>query len=216
MKILVNSGGVAMTNCILVADENAREAVMVDAPDHTAGCLLDKAAAMGWRVSALWITHGHFDHFADHQAWRDRSPGGRALIHSLDAPQALHPDLQTRMFGLPFDIPPLKPDDFVTDDQDLLIGAISAKVLHTPGHSPGHVCYYFPDENLLLGGDLIIGGSVGRTDLPGSNPDDLRKSIQRVMSLPGKTRLIGGHGAATTLAEEQESNPYVRLALGLS
>jgi hydroxyacylglutathione hydrolase len=215
MKVLVNTGGVAGTNSVLVADETARKAVLFDAPDHTVTPLLDQAAANGWDVSGLWLTHGHFDHFADHQAWRDRFPNGRVLIHKLDEAKALRPDLQTRMFGLPFEIPPVKVDDYAEDGQELQIGSIVVQVIHTPGHSPGHVCYYIPAENLLVGGDLIIGGSVGRTDLPDSKPGDLKRSIQRVMQLPPETRLIGGHGEISTLSDEKEYNPYVRLALGL-
>jgi glyoxylase-like metal-dependent hydrolase (beta-lactamase superfamily II) len=215
MKVLVHSGGVAMTNAILVADETSREAVLFDAPDHTAAGILDEAANKGWNVPGLWLTHGHFDHFADHPTWRKRFPKGKSRIHSLEAPKVLHPQLQTRLFGLPFDIPPLQADSFVTDGEELQIGSIQVKVLHTPGHSAGHVCYYIPTEKLLIGGDLIIGGSVGRTDLPDSNPADLQKSLQRVMSLPDDTTLIGGHGPATTLGEERETNPFVRMALGL-
>lgn len=203
-----------MTNCVLVADEAAREAVLFDAPDHTVKPLLDKANSQGWNVSGLWLTHGHFDHFADHQVWRENCPGGRALIHELDAAKALHPEVQTRMFGLPFQIPPFQPDGHVIDQQELRIGAIQVRVLHTPGHAPGHVCYYLPQEKLLIGGDLIIGGSVGRTDLPDSVPADLYRSIQKVMQLPPETKLIGGHGDITTLGEEKETNPFVRMALG--
>jgi hydroxyacylglutathione hydrolase len=215
MKVLLNSGGLAMTNCILVVDEAAKEAVLFDAPDHTTQRLLDQAVPKGWNVAGLWLTHGHFDHFADHQVWRERFPNGRALIHELDAPKTLRPDVQTRMFGLPFTIPPFKPDAFVKDNEELVIGSVRVQVLHTPGHSPGHVCYYLPEEKLLIGGDLIIGGSVGRTDLPDSVPADLQRSVQRVMLLPGDTQLIGGHGEPTTLAEERENNPFVRFALGL-
>jgi hydroxyacylglutathione hydrolase len=215
MKVLINSGGFAMTNAILVADEASGKAVLFDAPDHTITPLLDKAVANGWDVAGLWLTHGHFDHFADHQVWRERFPGGRSLIHSLDADKALRPDIQTGIFGLSFDIPPFKPHDFVEDGQELRIGSISVKVIHTPGHSPGHVCYHLPDEKLLIGGDLIIGGSVGRTDLPGSRPADLRSSIRRIMALPAETRLLGGHGEPSTLADEKANNPFVRLALEL-
>jgi len=131
----------------------------------------------------------------------------------LEEPKAQHPDLQTRMFGLPFSIPPLKADGHVTDNQQLKIGSIEVTVIHTPGHAPGHVVYYLPKEQVLVGGDLIIGGSVGRTDLPDSNHRQLEASIRRVMELPGATKLLGGHGEPTTLAEERQNNPYVQEAL---
>jgi len=203
-----------MTNCFLIADEAAKQAVLFDAPDHTAAPLLKEAAARGWELTGLWLTHGHFDHFADHAVVRQKCPGAKILLHELDASKAQHPEVQTRLFQLPFEIPPVKADAHVTDNQKLKIGSLEVVVLHTPGHSPGHVVYYFPGENLMVGGDLIIGGSIGRTDLPDSDPRQMEASIRRVMGLPGTTRLLGGHGRATTLLEERQTNPFVQEVLG--
>lgn len=213
--MLMNTGGVASTNCFLIADEIARQAVMFDAPDHTTQPLLDEAAKRGWDLVGLWLTHGHFDHFADHAVVRRKFPHARIIIHAADAPKAANPDMQTRMFGLPLAIPPLHPDANVIDNQKLQLGNLEVVVIHTPGHSPGHVAYHFPKDELLVGGDLIIGGSVGRTDLPDSNPSQLQASIRRIMQLPPATRLLGGHGPLTTLADERANNPWVREALRL-
>lgn len=213
MLVLTNTGGVAMTNSFLIADGATRQAVIFDAPDHTTGALLDQVDQRGLEVVGLWLTHGHFDHFADHEFVRRRVPRVKILIHALDEPKARHPEVQTRMFGLPFEIPPLRADAHVTDNQKLQLGSLEVVVLHTPGHSPGHVAYYFPGEKVLVGGDLIIGGSVGRTDLPDSRHEDLEASIRRVMALPPETRLLGGHGPATTLAQERRKNHFVRQAL---
>jgi glyoxylase-like metal-dependent hydrolase (beta-lactamase superfamily II) len=172
--------------------------------------LLDETAKRGWNLVGLWLTHGHFDHFADHALVRKRFPSARILIHVLDEPKASNPEVQTRMFQLPFVIPPLKADGNVSDNESLRLGSLEVKVLHTPGHSPGHVCYHFPGQQILVGGDLIIGGSVGRTDLPDSRPADLETSIRRVMQLPDATKLLGGHGPVTTLGEERQRNSYVR------
>ena len=216
MIVLTNTGGVAMTNCFLIADESAKKAVLFDAPDHTAEPLLDEVVKRGWDLIGLWLTHGHFDHFADHGVVRKRFPTAQILIHKLEEPKVRQPDLQTRMFGLPFDIPPLKPDAYVEDNQKLRIGNLDLVVILTPGHAPGHVAYHFPKEQLLVGGDLIIGGSVGRTDLPDSDHSQLEASIRRIMTLPDATRLLGGHGDATTLGQERNQNCFVREALGLS
>jgi len=213
MIVLMNTGGVAMTNCFLVADETTQKAVLFDAPDHTVGPLLDEAARRGWDLAGLWLTHGHFDHFADHAEVRKRFPKAQILIHQLDAAKAGNPVQQTRMFGLPFVIPPVDADAFVTDNQVLRLGSLEVRVIHTPGHAPGHVCYYLPAEKTLIGGDLIIGGSVGRTDLPDSDHAALEASIRRVMKLPGDTRLLGGHGPASTLDEERRNNPFVQASL---
>lgn len=215
MIVLTNTGGVAVTNCFLIAEESAKVAVLFDAPDHTTEPLLDEVAKRGWELAGLWLTHGHFDHFADHAAVRKRFSSAKALIHRLEDPKVRQPDLQTRVFGLPFAIPPLKADGYVEDNQRLQIGNLEVIVLHTPGHAPGHVAYHFPKEQVLVGGDLIIGGSVGRTDLPDSDHEQLETSIRRVMALPDATRLLGGHGEATTLGQERNENWFVRQALGL-
>ncbi len=119
-------------------------------------------------------------------------------------------ELQTRLFGLPFTIPPCRPGLRLTGGQRLQLGSLEVVVIHTPGHSPGHVVYHFPKENLLIGGDLIIGGSIGRTDLPDSDPVEMQASLRKVMALPDQTRLLGGHGPPTTLGEERRTNPFLR------
>jgi hydroxyacylglutathione hydrolase len=210
LTTLTNTGGVAMTNCFLIADEEAREAVLFDAPDHTVEPLLLEAAKRKWNVVGLWLTHGHFDHFADHALVRKHFPKAKILLHELEAAKTGHPELQTRAFQLPFTIPPLTADAHIVDQQRLKFGSTEVRVLHTPGHAPGHVAFHFPEQGLLVGGDLIIGGSVGRTDLPDSNHHDLEASVRRVMQLPDTTTLLGGHGPATTLGEERRNNPYVR------
>ena len=212
MQILTHTGGIASTNCFLVGDESTRQAVLFDAPDHTVAPLLDEAARRGWDVVGLWLTHGHFDHTADHAVVTGRFPGAKVLIHPLDEPKLIQP--KSRFFPLPFTIPPRHADGFVEDGQALKLGTLDVRVIHTPGHSPGHVMYHFPNEGVLVGGDLIIMGAVGRTDLPDSNPADLMASIRKVMQLPPATRLLPGHGQASTLGEERENNPYVHEALG--
>jgi glyoxylase-like metal-dependent hydrolase (beta-lactamase superfamily II) len=118
------------------------------------------------------------------------------------------------MFQLPFTIPPGEPDGLIEDGQTLHVGAMEVRVMHTPGHAPGHVVFYFPRERALVGGDLIMMHSVGRTDLPGSSYAQLLESIRKVMALPDETRLLSGHGDPSTIGQEREMNPYVREALG--
>jgi glyoxylase-like metal-dependent hydrolase (beta-lactamase superfamily II) len=213
MQILMNTGGVASTNCYLVADESARQAVLFDAPDHTTAPLLEEAKKRGWDVIGLWLTHGHFDHLADHAVVTGAFPAARVLIHPLDEPKLKDPRAVTKMFSLPFTIPPRSADSYVNDGDRLTIGSLKVEVIHTPGHAPGHVMYHFPDEKLLIGGDLIIMGAVGRTDLPDSNERALLNSIRRVMRLPDDTQLLAGHGNPSTLGQEREQNEFVRAAL---
>jgi glyoxylase-like metal-dependent hydrolase (beta-lactamase superfamily II) len=211
MKVLADSGGIAETNCYLIADETTGKAVLFDAPNDTTASVLEEAAKHGWDVIGLWLTHGHFDHVADHAVVTAKFPKAKVLIHRLDEPKLLVPASQ--MFALPFEIPLRKADGYVEDGQELKIGNLAARVLHTPGHSPGHVAYYFPEQKILVGGDLIIMGSVGRTDLPDSNYRDLQASIRRVMALPPDTQLLPGHGSPSRLADEAKSNSFVAEAM---
>ena len=213
MQILTNNGGLASTNCYLVADETSKQAVLFDAPDHTIGPLLDEAMRRGYDLIGLWLTHGHFDHIADHAEVTKAFPNARILMHPLDVSKLRNP--RSAMFPLPFVIPPREPDGLVEDGQKLMLGTLEVEVIHTPGHAPGHVMYYFPKQGILIGGDLIICGAVGRTDLPDSDERQLTQSIQKVMRLPAETQLLPGHCGTSTLAEERESNPYVRAVLDL-
>ena len=208
MKVVMNTGGIVGTNAYLVADEETKQAVLFDAPDHTVAPMLDEAKKNGWDIIGLWLTHGHFDHVADHNVVTDRYPSARVLIHKLDEDKLINP--RSGMFQLPFIIPPRNADAYVEDGQKLKLGNLDVEVIHTPGHAPGHVMYYFPKEKLLVGGDLIIAGSVGRTDLPDSNHAQLIGSIKKIMQLPGDTQLLPGHGSPSTLDDERVSNDYVR------
>ncbi|HEX4052704.1 MAG TPA: MBL fold metallo-hydrolase [Tepidisphaeraceae bacterium] len=207
MQILSNTGGIAATNSYLIADENSGQAVLFDAPDHTVAPLLEVAKKRNWEIVGLWLTHGHFDHVADHAVLTEKFPKARVLIHRLDEPKLIEPN--SLFFPLPFEIPPRNADGYVEDGQAMKIGALELNVIHTPGHSPGHVAYHFPRQNILIGGDLIMMNSVGRTDFPDSDFGQLQESLRRVMKLPIQTRLLPGHGPTSTLAEEAARNPYV-------
>jgi glyoxylase-like metal-dependent hydrolase (beta-lactamase superfamily II) len=214
MKVLMNTGGLAATNAYVIADEQAKQAVLFDAPNDTTGMLLDQVQSNGWELIGLWLTHGHFDHLADHMVVRQRFPSARVLIHKLDEPKLIKPG--SAIFPLPFVIPPGRADAYLEDGQELHIGSVRVQVLFTPGHSTGHVAFHLPEQMVLVGGDLIIGGAVGRTDLPGCNPSHLEDSIRRVMRLPDDTTLLPGHGHPSKLREERQTNEYVRAILASS
>ena len=213
MQIMMNSGGIAGTNAFMVADEVAKKAVIFDAPNDTVGPLVEAAKQRGWEVIGLWLTHGHFDHVADHAVVTAAFPDAKVLIHPLDESKLQDP--RSRMFPLPFVIPPRNPDGHVVGGQKLAIGSIEVEVIETPGHAPGHVMFYIPREEVLVGGDLIIMGAIGRTDMPDSDHAALEDSVRRIMKLPAATRLLPGHGQPTTLGEEMRKNLYVREIVGL-
>jgi glyoxylase-like metal-dependent hydrolase (beta-lactamase superfamily II) len=215
MHVHVNTGGLASTNCYLVADDATRQAVLFDAPDHTTGPLLDRARSEGYDLIGLWLTHGHFDHVADHAVVTKAFPKAQVLLHALDVPMLKKPAVQSTLFMLPFEIPPREPDQLIEDGQTLNLGSLEVRVIHTPGHAPGHIMYHFPTEKVLVGGDLIICGAVGRTDLPGCDERQLIESIRKVYRrCPPETRLLPGHCEESTLAHELETNPFVRAAVG--
>jgi hydroxyacylglutathione hydrolase len=210
--VVMNSGGIASTNCYLVGDPRTGEAVLFDAPNDTTGPLLDEVDKRGWKLIGLWLTHGHFDHVADHAAVTKRFPDAKVLIHRLDEPK-LRGEVPPP-FPLPISIPARSADGYVEDGDRLKIGQLEVEVIHTPGHSPGHVMYSIAEQGVLVGGDLIIMGAVGRTDLPDSDHSALLASIVRVMkTLPGTTRLLPGHGRVSTLDEERAGNDWVRAAV---
>jgi len=208
MKILSSTGGIAQTNCFVIADESARQAVLFDAPDHTVAPLLDEVARQGWDLIGLWLTHGHFDHLADHAIVKERFPQAKILIHQLDEHKLKNP--VSKLFRLPFEIPPGHADQLLNDGDHLTLGTMPVEVIHTPGHSPGHVCYNFPQQKILVGGDLIIAGAIGRTDFPDCDENAMEKSLQRILQLPDDTTLLPGHGEISTLEHERATNPYLR------
>lgn len=211
MIILTHGGGIASTNCFAIADETTGQAVLFDAPDHTVEPLLDELQKRNLKVVGLWLTHGHFDHVADHEVVTRRFPEARVLIHPLDEPKLQNP--RATMFALPFVIPPRSADGHVHDGDTLRFGPFEVEVIHTPGHAPGHVMYYFAKEGILVGGDLIIMDAIGRTDLPDSDHAALERSVRRIMQLPDETKLLPGHGEVTTLGEQREVNRYVQQIL---
>ena len=211
MKIISNTGGVFVTNSYLIADEASKQAVIFDAPNDTTGPLLDEAKKNGWDVIGLWLTHGHIDHIADHAAVTERFPNVRVLLHQLDEAKLRNP---MSMYPVPFKTPARSADEYLVDGQQLRIGMIDVHVMHTPGHSPGHVMFHLPAEKVLVGGDVIIMGAVGRTDFPDCSYPDLQASIRRVIKLPPDTHLLPGHGDPSLLSDEMKNNQYVREAVG--
>lgn len=204
MVILRAEGGIASTACWLVADEQAKKAVLFDAPNDTTGPLLNECESRGWDLIGLWLTHGHFDHVADHEVVTRRFPKARLLMHKDDLSKITGE--YPKLFPLPFEVPTRQPDGFLTDGQKLKIGNIDVEVMHTPGHAAGHMVYYFPAEKVLVGGDMIIGGTIGRVDLPDSDFPAMRKSLKRIIELPEETTLLPGHGEASNLAREFRTN----------
>ncbi len=205
MIIRVITVGALEENCWMLIDEDSREAVLVDPGDEGAR-LLAAVDAEGATLKEIWLTHAHFDHLgAVAHILRERPVPVR--LHPLDRGLYDNALAAAATFGLSVEQPP-PPTHELAEGETLRLGAHTFQVLHTPGHSPGHVG--FLGHDVLLGGDCVFAGSVGRTDLPFCDPRIFQKTLQRLVSLPPSTRVLPGHGPATTIARERASNPYLR------
>lgn len=205
LEILTCVLGPLENNCYLLADTTSGEAVVVD-PSFDSQTLADEAALRGWKISQIWLTHAHFDHIAG----VGLLPGAAVIgLHPADLP-LYHSGGGGRQFGMAVKGLP-EPNLLFSQGQRLSVGTYSFSVAHAPGHCPGHVVIYSADAGVLLCGDVIFQGSVGRTDLPGGSHAQLIASIRReVLPLPSNTRLLPGHGPETTVAEESTSNPFLK------
>jgi len=168
-----------------------------------------EAARRGWHVSAIWLTHAHFDHIAGAAAVaRDVIPAPALALHPGD-----YPLYQIKggaiLFGLEIESGP-EPTISLVHGQQLQIGSIQFEVRHTPGHTPGHVVFYCPSEQLVFCGDVIFRASIGRTDLPGGDYGALLHSIEtQILTLPDETILYSGHGPDTRVGVERVDNPFL-------
>jgi len=192
------------TNCYLVrADDSAAETVVID-PGADAPRILEELAALGARCTAILITHGHWDHLG---AVADLAEATGAPVHMAGDERLLLEDLNS--FTPPgVDLRPYTPDVLLQGDELLELAGMSFETLRVPGHSPAHLAYF--TGGALFSGDVVFAGSVGRTDLPGSDWGTLVESIRMLGErFPPETVIYSGHGAKTTLGAELVRNPFL-------
>jgi len=201
--------GPFMTNCYLVHAGKGSDAWIVDAGFEPAP-LLAKARSLGVRVRAILLTHAHVDHIAGLNEARAAFPDAPILIHAEEERWLNDPELNLSAgHGFPITAPPA--DALLKDGETLEINGSLWRVLHTPGHSPGGVTFHCPGAGVALVGDTLFNGSVGRFDFPTSDERALVRSIKETLyTLPDATRVLPGHGPATTIGREKTSNPFVR------
>jgi glyoxylase-like metal-dependent hydrolase (beta-lactamase superfamily II) len=201
----------AETNAYLVARERSGVALVVDAPPDPE--LVGEAlAAENLSLSAILLTHGHVDHTGG-SGRLVKDTAASVYVHPDDDFLTLHPVEQVRaMFGM---LPPGSydvPENLLAlrDGQALQLAGLELEVRHTPGHTPGHCCFYLEDQETLFSGDQLFAGSIGRTDLPrGSFPALMRSMTEKVLTLPDETRVLPGHGPETTIGRERRTNPFL-------
>ncbi|MDR4472602.1 MAG: MBL fold metallo-hydrolase [Nitrospira sp.] len=154
-------------------------------------------------------THAHFDHFLASGAMK-QATGAALCLHPDDRPLWDMLEAQCRMFGVPY-VPAPPPDHWLTDDERVTVGRLEGVAVHTPGHTPGSMCFHFPTAKLLVAGDTLFRGSIGRTDLWGGDFEAIERSIrERLYTLDERTAVVTGHGAETEIGLERERNAFVR------
>jgi len=204
VKIAGYVTGMFEENCYVVSDEVAGEAAVVD-PGADGEALVVAIRDLGVAPRAVWLTHAHIDHIGA-VADVTRAWDVPVYLHPADMPLFRAGSRQAAAYAIPFEQPP-DPSVSFADGMELTLGSLRFTVLHTPGHAPGHVVLH--GHGVAFVGDCLFAGSVGRTDLPFSNPADLERSLERIVALPAGTRVLPGHGGETTIARELRSNPFL-------
>jgi glyoxylase-like metal-dependent hydrolase (beta-lactamase superfamily II) len=195
-------------NCTILGDEDTREALVIDPGDNVAR-IHERLTKSGLKLKQIIVTHAHIDHVGGALKLK-RLTGAPILLNENDLPLLEMMDTQAAWLGVrPPEVAP--PDAGLADGQIVGLEHYPAQVLHTPGHTRGSICLHFAPLKLVIAGDTLFAGSIGRTDLPGGNFDQIMDSIHsRLMTLPDQTRVLPGHGPATTIGEERESNPFLQ------
>ncbi|MCI8370896.1 MAG: MBL fold metallo-hydrolase [Lachnospiraceae bacterium] len=204
VKLLVL--GPVSTDCYILYREGSKRAILID-PADTAGKIVDTLTELELEPEAVLLTHGHFDHIMAVTELKDRY-GMKVYAHEEEAEIAENPGLNlSNQFGLSY---ALKVDETVREGEILEIAGFSLKVLHTPGHTKGSVCYYMEEDKLLFSGDTLFAGSVGRSDFPTGSGAVLIRSIQeKLATLPEDVQVFPGHGEQTNIGYEKTHNPFI-------
>jgi glyoxylase-like metal-dependent hydrolase (beta-lactamase superfamily II) len=200
--------GPVATNTYLVADTATQEAVVID-PAWDDPLVLDAITRHAWQLRQIWITHAHFDHTSGtDQLVKHINPAPLIALHPADLP-IWQSGGGAAWFGLQTPALPT-PTLQLSHAQVLSLGEARFEVRHVPGHSPGHVVFYCQAEGVLFCGDTVFWGSIGRTDLPGSDGGLLlRKIREEILTLPEDTRILSGHGEETSVGQEKRWNPFL-------
>jgi len=197
-------------NCTILADEASREAIVIDGGDGVTE-VVTRLNALGLRAKYLLHTHAHIDHIGDAGELRSRS-GGAVMLHPADLPLYQSLPLQAQWIGLSRAPKVAALDGELSDEQVLTCGSVSARVLHTPGHTPGSVCFVVRVDGkpLILSGDTLFAGSIGRWDLGGTSQEDIVASIKgKLLPFSDQTPVLPGHGPSTTIGMERYNNPFL-------
>jgi hydroxyacylglutathione hydrolase len=190
-------------NCFIIGDDSTKEVLVID-PGDEPDRILDLINENNFKVKYIICTHAHFDHVGAVPDLKNET-GAKIVIHRDDLEIYRSATDQAVFWGYNLDPLP-EPDMFVSEGDKIEVGNLRFEILHTPGHSPGGICLY--GESILITGDTLFAGSVGRTDLYGGDIEKLKKSFRRLMSFPDKIRILPGHGPETTIGQEKSYNLF--------
>ena len=199
--------GPLQCNCTILADEATREAIVVDPGDEISR-IHRRLTELGLTLKQILVTHAHIDHVGGALKLKSLT-GAPIYLNENDLPLLQIMSAQAAWLGVetPATAPP---DESLTDGRLVGLDAYPAQVIHTPGHTQGSICLHFAPLKMVLAGDTLFAGSIGRTDLPGGDYNQIIDSIHsRLLPLPDETRVIPGHGPATTVGAERKSNPFL-------
>lgn len=200
--------GPLQCNCTILGDEDAGDAIIIDPGDDITR-IHRRLSELGLKLKQILITHGHIDHVGGALKLK-RLAGAPILLNENDLPLLKMMEMQANWIGIPTpEVAP--PDESLADGMNVGLDRFPAQVLHTPGHTQGSVCLHFASMKMVIAGDTLFAGSIGRTDLPGGDGYQIIESIKsRLMVLPEDTTVIPGHGPVTTIGAELVDNPFLR------
>jgi len=199
--------GPLQCNCSVIGDETTREGLVID-PGDDIEQVLALVHKHNLRVQQIIVTHAHIDHVGGAMKLR-AATGAPILLNQNDFALLKMLDVQAAWIGMPTP-GKVEIDHSLGQADTVKTGNLAAQVLHTPGHTEGSICLYFPVESKLIAGDTLFAGSIGRTDLPGGSLAKIIRSLhERVLALPDDTIVVPGHGPLTTIGDERESNPFL-------
>jgi hydroxyacylglutathione hydrolase len=199
--------GPLQCNCSIIGDEASHEAMVIDPGDDIED-ILALIRKHNLQIKQIVITHAHIDHVGGAMKLR-AATGAPILLNQNDYALLKMLDVQAAWIGMPAP-GTVEIDRSVSTGETVAAGSHRAEVLHTPGHTEGSICLYFPAEKKLIAGDTLFAGSIGRTDLPGGSTEKILRSLHNtVLALPDETVVVPGHGEVTTIGEERESNPFL-------
>ncbi len=197
-------------NTIVIGSRKTKKAAVIDPSFDSADKVLNFLKKENIKLEKILLTHSHWDHIADVKKLKEKT-SAKIYVHKLDAKNLQHPGIDNVPSLL--EIEGVKPDILIKDQDLIEIGDLSLEVIHTPGHTPGGVCYYLEKEDILFSGDTLFKGSFGRVDLATANADEMVKTLKKLSKLPAATKVIPGHGNNTTIGQEswmKDSDQYVQ------